>query len=118
LQVQLTHLLGTVNTLTVPIQYTFYPTLSSPPLLPPTGTVKRPKFGNGPLVRHPLSKLLKNQSEDSEKKILGYPSKKILFRVCSVTTEMFKHRNSGENRRKGSEFFSKIYEGHIRIWFR
>jgi hypothetical protein len=23
-------------------------------------TVKRPKFGNGPLVRHPLSKLLKN----------------------------------------------------------
>jgi hypothetical protein len=24
------------------------------------GTVKRPKFGNGPLVRHPLSELLKN----------------------------------------------------------
>ena len=24
------------------------------------GTVKRPNFGNGPLVRHPLSKLLKN----------------------------------------------------------
>ncbi len=24
------------------------------------GTVKRPKFGNGPLIRHPLSKLLKN----------------------------------------------------------
>jgi hypothetical protein len=24
------------------------------------GTVKRPKFGKGPLVRHPLSKLLKN----------------------------------------------------------
>ncbi len=23
-------------------------------------TVKRPKFGNGPLVRHPLSNLLKN----------------------------------------------------------
>jgi hypothetical protein len=23
-------------------------------------TVKRPKFGNGPLFRHPLSKLLKN----------------------------------------------------------
>ncbi len=23
-------------------------------------TVKRPKFGNGPLARHPLSKLLKN----------------------------------------------------------
>jgi hypothetical protein len=40
----------------------------SPPPPPPNPflqlafvyTVKRPKFGNGPLVRHPLSKLLKN----------------------------------------------------------
>jgi hypothetical protein len=41
--------MGTVNTLSVPIQYTFYPPLSSPlpfsspplpPPLPPTGTVK------------------------------------------------------------------------------
>jgi hypothetical protein len=24
------------------------------------GTVKRPKFGNGPLVRHPLFEVLKN----------------------------------------------------------
>ncbi len=24
------------------------------------GTVKRPKFGNGPLVRHPQSEILKN----------------------------------------------------------
>ncbi len=32
---------------------------------------------------------------------------------------MFELRNSGENRRKLSEiFFSKIYQGHIRIWFR
>jgi hypothetical protein len=52
------------------------------------------------------------------KKIFGYLSKKILFGVCSVTTEMFDHRNSGENQRKRSKMFSKIYEGHIRIWFR
>jgi hypothetical protein len=31
--------------------------------------------------------------------------KKIWFRVCSVTAEMLEHRNSGENRRKRSEFF-------------
>ena len=40
-----------------------------------------------------------------KKKILGYLSKKIWFRVCSVTAEMFEHRNSGENRRKRSEIF-------------
>jgi hypothetical protein len=40
-----------------------------------------------------------------EKKIFGYLSKKIWFRVCSVIGEMFEHRNSGENRRKRSEFF-------------
>ncbi len=39
------------------------------------------------------------------KKIFGYLSKKIWFRVCSVTAEMFEHRNSGENRRKRSEIF-------------
>ena len=27
-------------------------------------TVKRPKFGNSPLVRHPLSELLKNHISD------------------------------------------------------
>ncbi len=40
-----------------------------------------------------------------KKKILGYLSTKIWFRVCSVTAEMFKHRNSGKNRRKRSEIF-------------
>jgi hypothetical protein len=39
------------------------------------------------------------------KKFFGYLSKKIWFRVCSVTAEMFEHRNSGENRRKRSEIF-------------
>ena len=40
-----------------------------------------------------------------EKKFFGYLSKKIWFRVCSVTAEMFEHRISGENRRKRSEIF-------------
>ncbi len=39
------------------------------------------------------------------KKIFGYLSKKIWFRVCLVTAEMFEHRNSGENRRKRSTIF-------------
>jgi hypothetical protein len=38
-------------------------------------------------------------------KIFGYLSKN-LVRVCSVTVEMFEHRNSGEDRRKRSEIFS------------
>ncbi len=41
-----------------------------------------------------------------EKKILDI-SQKIWFRVCSVTAEMFIHRNSGENRRKRIEIFFK-----------
>ncbi len=40
-----------------------------------------------------------------KKKFLGYLSRKIWFRVCSVTAEMFEHQNSGENRRKRSEIF-------------
>ncbi len=39
------------------------------------------------------------------KKIFGYLSKKIWFRVCSATAEMFEHRNSGKNRKKRSEIF-------------
>ncbi len=53
-----------------------------------------------------------------KKKFFGYLSKKIWFRVCSVTAEMFGHRNSGEIEGKEAKFLSKIYEGHIRIWFR
>ncbi len=40
-----------------------------------------------------------------KKKIFGISLKQIWFRVCSVTAEMFEHQNSGENRRKRSEFF-------------
>ena len=46
-----------------------------------------------------------------KKKIFGYLSKKIWFRVCSVTAEMFEHRNSGENRRKRSEIFFENLQG-------
>ncbi len=43
------------------------------------------------------------------KKFFGYLSKKIWFRVCSVTAEMFELRNSGENRRKLSKkFFANL----------
>jgi hypothetical protein len=38
-------------------------------------------------------------------KNFGYLSKKIWFRLCSVTAEMFEHRNSGENRRERSKTF-------------
>ncbi len=40
-----------------------------------------------------------------EKKFLDISQKKFWFRVCSVTAEMFEHRNSGENRRKRSKIF-------------
>ncbi len=40
-----------------------------------------------------------------KKKFFGYLSKKIWFRVCSVTAQMFELQNSGENRRKLSEIF-------------
>ncbi len=54
-----------------------------------------------------LSRNLSNRTKVKilKKKILGYLSKKIWFRVCSVTAEMFEHRNSGENRRKRSKIF-------------
>jgi hypothetical protein len=40
-----------------------------------------------------------------KKKFFEYLSKKIWFRVCSVTAKMFELRNSGENRRKRSDIF-------------
>ncbi len=62
--------------------------------------LKNPNFENP-------SRNLSNRTKVKiqKKKICGYPPKKILFRVCSVTAEMFEHRNSGENRRKRSEIF-------------
>jgi hypothetical protein len=40
-----------------------------------------------------------------KKKNFGELIKKIWFRVCLVTAEMFEHGNSGENQRKRSEIF-------------
>jgi hypothetical protein len=40
-----------------------------------------------------------------KKKFWRYLSKKIWFRVCSVTAKMFELRNSGESRRIRSEIF-------------
>ncbi len=63
-------------------------------------TIKNPNF----------EKPFRNQFNRTQvnilkKKFFGYLSKKIRFRVCSVTAKMFELRNSGENRRKRSEFF-------------
>ena len=48
-----------------------------------------------------------------KKNFLGYLSKKIWFRACSVTAEMFEHRNSGKNRRNRSK---KIFENLRRAY--
>jgi hypothetical protein len=67
-----------------------------------------------PIKKQNFEKPSRNLSNRSKMKILkkkffGYLSTKIWFRVCSVTAEMFEHRNSGENRRKISEiFFSNL----------
>jgi hypothetical protein len=50
-----------------------------------------------------------------KKNFIGYLSKKIWFRVCSVTAEMFENHKFWRKSKEISEFFSKIYEGHIRI---
>jgi hypothetical protein len=61
--------------------------------------IKNPNFEKP--SRKPIRE---DQSEDlEEKNFLHISQKKIWFRVCSVTAEMFEHRNSGENRRKRSE---------------
>jgi hypothetical protein len=65
-----------------------------------------------PIKNPSFEKKSRNLSNRTTVKILnknffGYLSKKIWFRVCSVTAEMFEHRNSGKNRRKKSEIFIK-----------
>ena len=76
-----------------------------------------------PIKNPNFEKPSRNLSNRTKEKILKknyfeYLSKKIWFRVCSVTAEMFEHRNLAKIDRKEANFFSKIYEGHIRIWFR
>jgi hypothetical protein len=62
-----------------------------------------------PIKNQNFEKPSRNQSNSTKVKILKKKNfwislKKIWFRVCSVTAEMFEHRNSGENRRKKSDF--------------
>jgi hypothetical protein len=76
-------------------------------------TIKNPNFEKP--FRNPSNR---TQVNNLKKKILGYLSKKIWFRVCSVTAKMFELRNSVENWRKEAKKISRIYQGHIRIWFR
>ena len=52
------------------------------------------------LFRNPSNR---TQVNISKKGFFGYLSKKIWFRVCSVTAKMFELQNSGENLRKRSE---------------
>ena len=63
-------------------------------------TIKNPNFEKP--FRNPSNR---TQVNVLKKKFFGYLSKKIWFRVCSVTAKMFELRNSGENRRKRSEIF-------------
>ena len=63
-------------------------------------TIKNPNFEKP--IENPSNR---TQVNILKKKFFGYLSKKIWFRVCSVTAKMFELRNSGENQRKRSEFF-------------
>jgi hypothetical protein len=63
-------------------------------------TIKNPNFEKP--FRNPSNR---TQVNILKTKIFGYLSKKIWFRVCSVTAKMFELQNSGENQRKRSEFF-------------
>jgi hypothetical protein len=76
-----------------------------------------------PIKNQNFVKPSRNLSDRTKVKFLkkfffGYLKKKIWFHVCSVTVEMFEHRNSGENRRKRSEFFfenlRKAYKDMVR----
>ncbi len=60
------------------------------------------KMQISPIKNQNFEKPFRNLSKRTKVKILkkkffGYLSKKIWFRVCSVTAEMVEHRNSGEN---------------------
>jgi hypothetical protein len=73
-----------------------------------------------PIKNQNFEKPSRNPSDRTKVKILttkffGYLSKKIWFRVCSVTAEMSNIEILAKIEGKGAKFFSKIYEGHIRI---
>ncbi len=63
------------------------------------------KMQISPIKNPNFEKPSRNLSERTKVKILkkhffGYLSKKIWFRVCSVTAEMFEHRNSGKEKQR------------------
>jgi hypothetical protein len=70
-----------------------------------------------PIKNPNLEKPSKNISDGTKvkslKKKFWKSLKKMWFRVCSDTAEMFEHRAKIEG--KEAKFFLKIYEGHIRI---
>jgi hypothetical protein len=81
------------------------------------------KMQISPIKNQNFEKPSRNSSNRTKVKILknkffGYLSKKIWLRVCSATAEMFEHRILAKIEGREANFFSKIYEGHIRIWFR
>jgi hypothetical protein len=61
----------------------------------------------------------RNQSNKTKVKIkidfFKYLTNKTLFRICSVTSKMFEHRNSSKWKEKNRNFFSNIDQGHIRL---
>ncbi len=67
-------------------------------------TIKNPNFEKP--FRNPSNR---TQVNIKKNKNLGYLSKKIWFRVCSVTVKMFQLRNSSENWRKISEIFIRKF---------
>jgi hypothetical protein len=65
-----------------------------------------------PIKNQNFEKSSRNPNNRTKVKILrknffGYLSKKIWFRIYSVTAETFEHRKSGKNWRKRSEIFFK-----------
>jgi hypothetical protein len=66
-------------------------------------TVKNPNFEKP--FRNPSNRTLVN----IKKFFFGISLQKIWFRICSVTAKMFELQNSGENRRKRSEFFVRKF---------
>jgi hypothetical protein len=74
------------------------------PIIMKISTLKKQNFEKP--FKNPSNRTQVNILKD---KFFWISLQKIWFRVCSVTAKMFELRNSGENRRKRSEIFSKIY---------
>ncbi len=74
------------------------------------------KMQISPIKNQNFEKMSQNPSNRTkvkiEKKVFGIYLKKIWFPICSVTAEMFEHRNSGEKlKEKKRNFFLKFTKG-------